>query len=227
MIAALPSVRAGGPHVRAYAPLSATESGGAHHGGHDSIGRATDSKARSYRVRIPGPPSTKRLPAEQLMASSILTRCSTAGAGGWSATGLEYRRSFGMGVRLLRPRPFSSESTGMWIATGRGKPEPRKGGRSTRLFSASSGRRRPWWATGLEYQGPRKRSRSIRPPSANFVSSFFDLLLDLFGRVPVYLNCVIKRLHLEHSLPASFIAKRGTETVMAQRTVNQDARPGT
>jgi len=49
-----------------------------------------------------------------------------------------------------------------------GKPEPRKGGRSTRLFSASSGRRRPWWATGLEYQGPRKRSRSIRPPSANF-----------------------------------------------------------
>ena len=27
------------------------------------------------------------------MVSSILTRCSTAGAGGWSATGLEYRRS--------------------------------------------------------------------------------------------------------------------------------------
>ena len=108
-----------------------------------------------------------------------------------------------------------------------GKPEPRKGGRSTRLFSASSGRRRPWWATGLEYQGPRKRSRSIPPPSANILSSFFDLLLDLLGELPVYLNCVIKRFHFEHSLPASFIVKRGTETVMAQRTVNQDARPGT
>src|ERR1039458_667794 len=58
------------------------------------------------------------MPAEQLMVSSILTRCSTAGAGGWSATGLEYRRSFGMGVRFLRPRPFSSERTGMWIPTG-------------------------------------------------------------------------------------------------------------
>jgi hypothetical protein len=45
--------------------------------------------------------------------------------------------------------------------------------------------------------------------------------------VLVYLNCVIKRFHFEHSLPASFIVKRGTETVMAQRTVNQDARPGT
>jgi hypothetical protein len=60
-----------------------------------------------------------------------------------------------------------------------------------------------------------------------FFSRFFDLLLDLLGRVPVYLNCVIKRFHSEYSLPASFIAKRGTETVMAQRTVNQDARPGT
>jgi hypothetical protein len=58
----------------------------------------------------------------------------------------------------------------MWIPTGRGKPEPRKGGRSTRLLSASNGRRRPWWATGLEYQGSRKRSRSIRPPSANLFS---------------------------------------------------------
>ena len=108
-----------------------------------------------------------------------------------------------------------------------GKPEPRKGGRSTRLFSASSGRRRPRWATGLEYQGPRKRSRSIRPPSAKLFLLFFDLLLDLLGRVLVYLNCVIKQFHFEYSLPASFIAKRGTETVMAQRTVNQDARPGT
>jgi hypothetical protein len=58
-------------------------------------------------------------------------------------------------------------------------------------------------------------------------SLFFDLLLDLLGRVPVYLNCVMKRFHLENSMPGSFIAKRGTETVMAQRTVNQDARPGT
>jgi hypothetical protein len=58
-------------------------------------------------------------------------------------------------------------------------------------------------------------------------SSFFDLLLDLLGKVHVYLNCVIKKFHLEHSLPAGFISKRGTETVMAQRTVNQDARPGT
>ena len=32
-------------------------------------------------------------------------RCSTAGAGGWSATGLECRRSARMGVRFLRPRP--------------------------------------------------------------------------------------------------------------------------
>jgi hypothetical protein len=60
---------------------------------------------------------------------------------------------------------------------------------------------------------------------------FFNLLLDLLGRVLVYLNCVIRQFHLEHSLPASFIASfiatRGTETVMAQRTVNQDARPGT
>ena len=104
---------------------------------------------------------------------------------------------------------------------------PLQAGRSSRLFSVSPGRPRLWWATGLEYQGPRKRSRSIRPPSANFVASFFDLLLDLLGRVPVYLDCVIKRFHLEYSLPASFIAKRGTETVMAQRTVNQDARPGT
>jgi hypothetical protein len=62
------------------------------------------------------------------------------------------------------------------------------------------------------------------PPTFLF---FFDLLLDLLGRVLVYLNCMIKQFHLEHSLPASFIAKRGTETVMAQRTVNQDARPGT
>src|SRR5450759_1778275 len=52
------------------------------------------------------------------MVSSILTRCSTAGAGGWSATGLEYRRSFGSGFRFLRPRPVSSESTGMLIPTG-------------------------------------------------------------------------------------------------------------
>ena len=63
------------------------------------------------------------------------------------------------------------------------------------------------------------------PPT--FLSSFFDLLLDLLGRVLVYLNCVIKQFHLEYSLPASFMPKRGTETVMAQRTVNQDARPGT
>jgi len=56
---------------------------------------------------------------------------------------------------------------------------------------------------------------------------FFDLPLDLLGRVLVYLNCVIKQFHFESSRPASFIAKRGTETVMAQRTVNQDARPGT
>ena len=56
---------------------------------------------------------------------------------------------------------------------------------------------------------------------------FVDLLLDLLGSVIVYLNCVIRQFHLEYSLPASFIAKRGTETVMAQRTVNQDARPGT
>jgi hypothetical protein len=48
------------------------------------------------------------------MVSSILTRCSTAGAGGWSATGLEYRRSFGMGVRFLRPRPS------VWRARGCG-----------------------------------------------------------------------------------------------------------
>jgi hypothetical protein len=56
---------------------------------------------------------------------------------------------------------------------------------------------------------------------------FFDLLLDLVSGVLVYLRCVIKQFHFEYSLPASFIAKRGTETVMAQRTVNQDARPGT
>lgn len=131
------------------------------------------------------------------------------------------------GGSIPPPAAISLESKGDVDPDRPGKPEPRQGGRSTRLFSASSRRRRPWWATGLEYQGPRKPSRSIRPPSANLFSSFFDLLLDLFGRVPVYLNCVIKRFHLEHSLPASFIAKRGTETVMAQRTVNQDARPGT
>ena len=58
-------------------------------------------------------------------------------------------------------------------------------------------------------------------------SDFFDLVLDLLGKVLVYLDCVIKQFHLESSLPASLITKRGTETVMDRRTVNQDARPGT
>ena len=58
-------------------------------------------------------------------------------------------------------------------------------------------------------------------------SDFFDLVLDLLGKVLVYLDCVIKQLHLESSLPAGLIVRRGTETVMDQRTVNQDARPGT
>ena len=182
MIAALPSVRAGGPHVRAYAPLSATESGGAHHGGHDSIGRATDSKARSYRVRIPGPPSTKRLPAEQLMASSILTRCSTAGAGGWSATGLEYRRSFGMGVRLLRPRPFSSESTRMWIPTGLENRSPARA--AVRLGCS------PPATEGAAHGGQLALSTRVR---ASGVVQFdrlppilFHLLLDLLDRLLLY-----------------------------------------
>src|ERR1035441_10536505 len=160
------------------------------------------------------------------MVSSILTRCSTAGAGGWSATGLEYRRSFGMGVRFLRPRPSSLESTGMWIPTG---PESRSPARVAVRLGCS-----PPVPEGAAHGGQLALSTRVRasgvvqfgrlPPTFLL---FFDLLLDLLGRVPVYLNCVIKRFHLEYSLPASFIAKRGTETVMAQRTVNQDAGPGT
>jgi hypothetical protein len=56
---------------------------------------------------------------------------------------------------------------------------------------------------------------------------FFHLLLDLLDGLLLYWICVIKSFHFERFLPAGFIAKRGTETVMAQRTVNQDARPGT
>ena len=70
------------------------------------------------------------------MVSSILTRCSTAGAGGWSAPGLEYRRSFGMGFdSSARGHQFGEHGD---VDPDRpGKPEPRKGGRSTRLFSAN------------------------------------------------------------------------------------------
>ena len=107
------------------------------------------------------------------------------------------------------------------------RPEPRNGGRSTRLFSASSGRRRPRWATGQEYQGSAQTESFNSAAFRQLFWFFFDLLLDLLGRLLVYLNCVIKQFHLEYSLPASFIAERGTETVMAKRTVNQDARPGT
>ncbi len=75
-------------------------------------------------------------------------------------------------------------------------------------------------------------SKTDAPKGWGFDSSplrqtFFDLLLDLLDGMLVYLNCVIKRFHFERFLSASFIAWLGTETVMAQRTVNQDARPGT
>ena len=58
-------------------------------------------------------------------------------------------------------------------------------------------------------------------------SDFLKIVIDLQPAALAYWTCVIKRFQLEHSLPAGFIAKPGTETVMAQRTVNQDARPGT
>jgi len=119
------------------------------------------------------------------------------------------------------------ESTGMWIPTGL---ESRSPARVAVRLGCS-----PPVPEGAAHGGQLALSTRVRasgvvqfgrlPPT--FFASFFDLLLDLLGKVPVYLNCVIKRFHLEHSLPASFIVKRGTETVMAQRTVNQDARPGT
>ena len=107
-----------------------------------------------------------------------------------------------------------------------GKPEPRKG--AVRLGYS------PPVPEGAAHGGQLGLSTRVRasgvvqfaalPPTFLL---FFDLLLDLLGRMLVYLNCVIKQFHIEYFLPASFIARRGTETVMAQRTVNQDARPGT
>jgi hypothetical protein len=114
----------------------------------------------------------------------------------------------------------------MWIPTG---PESRSPARVAVRPGCS-----PPVPEGAAHGGQLVLSTRVRasgvvqfgclPPTFLF---FFDLLLDLLGRVLVYLNCMTKQFHLEHSLPASFIAKRGTETVMAQRTVNQDARPGT
>ena len=102
--------------------------------GTGSMGRAPDSKPgiTGFESLVPrqqvrtGSSLAKRLPAKQFMVSSILTRCSTAGAGGRSATGLEYRRSARMGVRFLRPRPYSLESTGMWIPAGLEPRSPRR-----------------------------------------------------------------------------------------------------
>src|ERR1019366_949160 len=111
------------------------------------------------------------------------------------------------GGSIPPPAAISLESTGMWIPTG--------------LESRSAAR------VAVRVPGSAQAESFNSAAFRQLCFKFFDLLLDLLGREPVYLNCVIKRFHLEHSLPASFIAKRGTETVMAQRTVNQDARPGT
>src|ERR1019366_751752 len=130
---------------------------------------------RSYRVQIPGPPPTSS--HRKLIGEAAACR---AGHGEFDSHPVLHRGR-GRLVRhrsrvpaLLRdgrsippPAAIQFGEHGDVDPDGPGKPEPRKGGRSTRLLSASSGRRRSWWATGLEYQGSRKRSRSTRPPSAN------------------------------------------------------------
>jgi len=130
------------------------------------------------------------------------------------------------GGSIPPPAAISLESTGMWIPTGL---ESRSPARVAVRLGCS-----PPVPEGAAHGGQLALSTRVRANGAvqfgrlpPLFLRLFDLLLDLLGRVHVYLNCVIKRFHLDHSLPASFIAKRGTETVMAQRTVNQDARPGT